>query len=539
MVRADHRMWVTSPSQLPQTRHPLVLLGVGLALNLLVYALNHAPTLFWDTIAYYDAGEKALAVLWGESTRGESTLGESTLADSPAIGGRGPEQSKACASDPNAPSRDGCADVVMVNRSIYYALLLRLSESLGSFDAIILVNLAVLAVALALAAKAVRGGWNAPTVSDLTGAFLIASAFGAAPFYVAFAMPDIFAPILILCAAVVGIFGPRLGPVPYGLAVLLCAASAAMHLSHMAVLAAMVPLGLGAAWIRRERGWWLAPGGLGVAFVIAAAALSVYAGAVEHKGTPGTRATTLPFLTVRTIVDGPGAAYLDAHCPDDGIAACVFAGKPPAPTPNRFLFSDNPAEGHYRPTSDAVKLHLGEQDRDFFMAVLRAYPQAQILAMAHNSLDQLQRYDVRFTLTRDALIDALTIGREAGSHHEGLALAAERTTLSDTQTWGTWIHGAHGIVYGMSLGVVLVLLILPASRVPMEVRLFVLMVLAGIAANAVACGAASEPANRYGGRVIFLLPVCAALLALCSASRVGEALRDGLFFILPRHPDHL
>lgn len=312
-----------------------------------------------------------------------------------------------------------------------------------------------------------------------------------------------------------------------------------MHLSHLAILAALVPLALLAALIQREQRWWRAPGALGLALVAALIAQSVYVKAAESTGAPQEKATTLPFLTVRTLFDGPGTTYLKEHCPAPAIAACAFAHTEPVRTPNRFLFSKDPAEGFYRPISNDTKVQLGAQDRQFFFTVLRTYPVRQTLAMLENSLDQLQRFDVRATLTEDTLTRSLASGDNAGERHASLLEVADDSALSPDQSWTGWLHGLHGLVYGVSFGIVALLLVWPASRVPRDLRLLVLIVLAGIAANAVACGAVSEPANRYGGRVIFLLPVCAALLAMASAAGFWKDLRETLLIVLPRHGDHI
>jgi hypothetical protein len=41
----------------------------------------------------------------------------------------------------------------------------------------------------------------------------------------------------------------------------------------------------------------------------------------------------------------------------------------------------------------------------------------------------------------------------------------------------------------------------------------------GILVNALVCGGISQPATRYGARVIWLLPMLATLLALAAADR--------------------
>ena len=60
------------------------------------------------------------------------------------------------------------------------------------------------------------------------------------------------------------------------------------------------------------------------------------------------------------------------------------------------------------------------------------------------------------------------------------------------------------------------------GALPGGMRLFVLMILAGLVANAVVCGGISQPATRYGSRVIWLLPWLAVLAALAATARRAE-----------------
>jgi hypothetical protein len=58
-------------------------------------------------------------------------------------------------------------------------------------------------------------------------------------------------------------------------------------------------------------------------------------------------------------------------------------------------------------------------------------------------------------------------------------------------------------------------LLTPAQRVGLSI------VLAGVAVNAVICGGISAPTDRYNGRVIWLLPYCAAVLSLGAVRRIN------------------
>jgi hypothetical protein len=69
------------------------------------------------------------------------------------------------------------------------------------------------------------------------------------------------------------------------------------------------------------------------------------------------------------------------------------------------------------------------------------------------------------------------------------------------------------MLYLVSLTVTAVLLFWP-RRVPGRIKALIVMLLFGILANALICGGISQPATRYGARVIWLLPLGATILVL-------------------------
>ena len=56
-----------------------------------------------------------------------------------------------------------------------------------------------------------------------------------------------------------------------------------------------------------------------------------------------------------------------------------------------------------------------------------------------------------------------------------------------------------------------------------EVRIFAGFVVVGILINAFVCGAVSQPAERYGARVIWLLPFVATVMAMVAIRLHGVA----------------
>jgi hypothetical protein len=112
---------------------------------------------------------------------------------------------------------------------------------------------------------------------------------------------------------------------------------------------------------------------------------------------------------------------------------------------------------------------------------------------------------VGMTLQSDAIVERL-------DGLPGLALGPfGHGRLTADPDWLAVVNPLQAVLYGVSA--ILLLAALASQAVPWEVKLFVAMVVLGILVNAFVCGALSQPATRYGARVIWLLPTTAVLAA--------------------------
>jgi hypothetical protein len=93
--------------------------------------------------------------------------------------------------------------------------------------------------------------------------------------------------------------------------------------------------------------------------------------------------------------------------------------------------------------------------------------------------------------------------------------------LSMDRGWLNPLGAFHGVIYLLSAAAILYFVL--GRRLDPHARAFGVIVLAGIVINALVCGGISEPADRYGARVAFLLPMVAVmLLAASKAYRPGS-----------------
>ena len=154
----------------------------------------------------------------------------------------------------------------------------------------------------------------------------------------------------------------------------------------------------------------------------------------------------------------------------------------------------------------------------FFKTVLRDRPLSVMVALLGNTLQQSTMVAIDMTLPFDQIIskNASVTGAVSGPLSHG-RLTADLGWVGD-------LTRGQGIVYVGSFAVVLTLLLLPGSVSP-SMRAFAVAIVLGLLANAFVCGAISQPATRYGARVIWLLPMLAALMLMVASQRRDGAAR--------------
>ena len=476
----------------------LIWLALAFVACMSVTILNGRPLFYYDTRGYIDQGTTGLRQLH--------------LIPRPMAQTTAPVTLQREAGDVTAPV--GTNNTVDGSRSASYALIAALFAHLNALWTVPLFNalLAMLAVWLPMrvAHRIYQPDYS---VAVLVALPVIAASAGSLPFYVAFLMPDIFTPIMVLMIATLTVFGRQMTAGERALALVLGTLAVVSHLSHLAIAAVLLPLSVLVSLGMARRRWWLPP--LLVAVIIGMGytekvALRMAAEKVSHS-----EVILKPFLTARLIQDGPGLDYLNRHCPDAAIATCPLhaalqlSDDPYRLTASHIIFETSAELGSFRLMSAGDQSIVARNQFKFFRDVLIEDPLGVTYAIVRNSLIQARMFSVDMTLQTDKMV-----------------YLAKDTAGNSTQIlqhgWLTratgWLAPATALqtgAYMLALLSVIVLGLLP-HRVPGPVRLLVLMLLAGILANALICGAVSQPATRYGARVSWLLPLAAVILAMFS-----------------------
>lgn len=482
-------------------------LALAVVAMLSVLIVNGRPLFYFDTAGYVAQGETALTQLGWRAKTPPASAAATVTAAAPAAEGTAP--TAAPATSPTADmSGKGTVDG---SRSAVYALFAGIFSRLGALEGLIALNVAAVLLSVWLMARTVLRSQGGVRIAPYVALPIIVACLGSLPFFVAYLMPDTLAPVMILNLALLGVYGRQMRWWEVLLALGLASLAIVSHLSHLAIAALMLPVTLIVGMVLGDRRWWLLPAlvaavlavGYGERVALRAAASAVARSDVVIK----------PFITARLIQDGPGRSYLDRHCPDAAIATCALAealshsDNPMRFTASHIVFQTSPELGSFRLLTHDEQTGVSQEQVHFFLEVLKDAPLQTTLAFVHNMLKQTVMFSVDMTIPTASQqeANATVHGTLSGS------LVLGRLALADN--WIGPLTVAQGAVYAVSLLLILMLCLMP-GRVSPQIRALALVVVAGILANALVCGGISQPATRYGARVIWLLPLMATLMTM-------------------------
>jgi hypothetical protein len=329
-----------------------------------------------------------------------------------------------------------------------------------------------------------------------------------APFTAALLMPDVMAPAVLLGLLLLAFARDALGRAEAVALGLLAAVGIAAHLSHLPLAASVAAIAL--LLTRR-----LAPALCAAAPILGAVLILLGTNLWGHG-----RAALSPhgatFALARLQADGPAAAVIRARCPESGWYLCAFADRLPMDS-DTFLWSpDSPVnrapDGTPRFLGGAL---LSEEAGEIVGVTLRTHTVEVAGNMLRNTLTQLGTATAGDTLVADHLAAAVRPRIAEGFPPRELAAydaaLQPRGLLPAAAAPFLWPHAPV-----LLLGAALALLAWWRAARSRDLRRLGLVVgvLVGVSANAFATGALSKPHLRYEARILWLMPVIAALALL-------------------------
>ncbi len=283
--------------------------------------------------------------------------------------------------------------------------------------------------------------------------------------------------------------------------VLLVGFSAATHSATLAVLMAIVAAAGLARLYRRDLlplpalGRGAGAVTLGVAMLLGAN----FALSGQFAWTPG----GYGIVFARMMQDGIVARYLEEHCPDARLKLCPYRHKLPR-TADEFLWSQGPFNELGRFAG------LGDEMRTIVLESLAEYPGAQIETAVAASAKQLVKVE-----SGEGVLT--TIWHTYGIIERYMPTVVPAMRAARQQHGEVSFKALNEIQVPVAL--ISMLLLLPVIMLGgrgeyADLRLLAATVAVALLANAVVCGALSNPHSRYGARLAWIATFAVALVPM-------------------------
>jgi len=464
----------------------LALLLVGLLLPAFV---NRQPIMYPDSVGYFHSGYAA--VKQGKSILDSRRAGHESSA--PAL---------------TRQQSDG----ITTARSVYYGLTYVVGYWLGGVWALALEQALMALACLVLAAR------HAVPLDPLRriavlGAVVLLTGLN---FFAVTAMPDLFAGLMLLSVAVVLTYASQLPRLEYAFWLGVIALACLYHKAHLAILAVTLAVAAPFLWRRHGRDLLLLAGAGLVAWV---GHVAVDATITQMTGRPPIQT---PFVLARLIGDGTAERYLRDVCPKRNLATCAFLDKMPM-TENDFLWSREPDRSVMGGADRETRTAIAAEANAIVLGTLAAYPAEEAAAAAGNVMRQLGDVGVsEYGLTPKDEVAPIPMLAWALDHYAKTGIAQGWMPLAEISVL------MRSIYFAALVGIGMMLWQRGRGGVPKDsdaVR-FVLLLLAGIAANALVSGAIAGVFDRYQGRVAWLASLgFAALLVKMLNEKRASALK--------------
>lgn len=477
------------------------LLVLGGLLFLWPALVNGGPFYFNDTTAYVRGVDAAVFHTTGMSSEWTG-IAKQTAPTTPKPGATVAAHAPALAIKP-----------VLLGRSAYYGMILYLGVLLGSFWVVIALQALIAAFTGIVLLRHFVDSADQRRFAVAAVAMFLILAVTPLPFFVCLLMPDLFSGLVIVAAAAI-LLGWDREPAPfrcYLVAVL--ALSALVHSSNVLLIIAlgivMILWRLPGIWRRRDTIGNLVPAGVLLACaVIGLGGETAFSLAITKI--TGQAPIRPPFLTARFVDDGPGTAYLRQNCGHSDLVLCDYVGRLPAAS-DGFLWDANARTGVFNAVSPDKQRLLATEQMPFVLASVKYAPVATATMLLRdfgqqigktklgefNYSDEQRHYFLR------KLPDATRAAVQKSRAYRDENVIAPFELIAVVLTIG-------------ALGV-LVWSWRRRSRIAPWAG-YASVAVGGVLINDIICGCLSTPHDRYQMRVIWVLPMVAALVLFAQRS---------------------
>jgi hypothetical protein len=337
---------------------------------------------------------------------------------------------------------------------------------------------------------------------------VVLSALSTLAWFVSLLMPDILGPILYLCLYLLVFAAPSLQRWETVLVALIVLWTVPSHGTHILLALSLCVL-FGLLWAMR----WQPMQNRGAALlkVVCVVLLSLLAQVVMNARIYHHASLfdpSPPYLTARLVADGPAQDYLKEHCGTLHWTLCKHLDHLPWDEVT-FLWA---TDGIYQTSTPQERQEISAEELPLLIGTLRSHPRQQAIRSWHNFIVELTDFGPEDTTNGNpwmiAMLDKIFPGESA---------RYQRSPQFKDALQRRFFRNLQQIVAALSA--MLILLLLPSAwRSRQEILIARLLGLTAIVlfialANAALTGIISGQASRYQGRVAWLLPMLAFLMA--------------------------
>lgn len=333
------------------------------------------------------------------------------------------------------------------------------------------------------------------------------------PWYTGFLMPDIFTPVLALCLFMMAFCLKRLGRAEQCYVIALGLVAATMHYSHIPIALGLLSCALAARLILRRRAPGRAPRLLWPASVTTVAIGAIVLSNYLTVGLLTLAPAGSAFELARLVADGQAVEYLRENCGHRNYKLCVYLDQMPMSTTD-FLWSS------IGPFKTLGRMGLRNEGEEIIKRTIEEFPLWTLGSAVWNTYRQLLCVHTGTYLSREALGPFPTDNIKAVYPNDFSAYLNSKQNQGELSRLRR-LDSLHMIAIVTSVIICVLIAIVAASRrrwLPVEL---LITVATAILLNAFVSGAVSEPQDRYGSRVIWMLP----LVAIASWRQLQTLLR--------------
>jgi hypothetical protein len=323
------------------------------------------------------------------------------------------------------------------------------------------------------------------------------------PWYAAEVLPDILAPLMVLCLYLLGFHDAELTlPRKVGL-IAVAVLGVTAHASHLALAAGLViAVALIQAATRRLPTPAVGPRWRLPALVFAISLVALVSSNFLRTGDVFVSRAGPTFVLGRLIQDGIAQRLLNDTCPGSGYRLCAYKDSLPK-TANDFLWGDSPfdALGGFAGTNDEAKRILSDS--------LKRYPLLHLKMAIANTLEQLVTFETGDGIEPLNDIPVPAMMRHMPDQVDDYRASRQQRDRIDFD----WINALHIPVGALSVFALGAILVSAVWRGLWTDRVFLpVFLLTALVGNAFICGALSNPHDRYQSRLMWAASFAVILL---------------------------